>query len=819
VIGQSPRRKEDERLLTGRGRFIDDIAPPGLVHLAVVRSTHARARIIAVDARAARELPGVAVFLADDLPELAEPLPAARADRTNPYVRLDTPRPQWPLARGEVRYVGEPIAAVVGRDPYQAADAAETVRIEYEARPAVVDAEVAMTGASPAVHEGASNVVGQVSKVIGDVDRAFAEADVVVEDHPAHGRVSSMAIETRGLCAQFDPATRSLTVWAPHQGPYNLRAAIAARLGLPAESVRVIAPDTGGGFGPKEGIYPEDILVPLLAYRLGRPVKWIQTRTEFMSSTHQARQQSHHARLAATRDGRILGLDVRLVKDVGAYHAFSVHEPTNTINHLPSQYKVPTFRAEGFSVVTNKAPSAPYRGAGRPEAILVIERLLDRLAVGLGLDPAEVRAKNLIAPKEMPYRPGLVYRDGVPVSYDGGDYPLELRRALDLLDYAGWRKRQTELRAAGRRVGLGIAGYLEAGGSVRPGEWATVKVDERGHVEVLIGVSGSGQGHETVFAQVCAEYLGAAFHDIRVRGGDTSLVPYGYGTGASRVAVNTGNAVAQAAAAVKVQACRVAAGLLECATADVRIEEGRAFVVGAPSHAIPLSQVARVALRDRSLVELGGPGLWATKFYAPPTVTWSSGVHAAVVEVDAETGRLTIVRYVIVHDCGRQLHPVIVDGQMIGGFAQGLGVVLGEHVVYGDDGQLLTSTLMDYPIPRANDMPPLAMEHLHFATDHNPLGVRGVGEGATGPPTAAIANAVADAFEGRLDIPSPVLTPERVYTLLRNAGFAPGGGSTASAATLPPAPPSAWRPARAPARTSWPRSARPPRPGSDRRPA
>jgi len=771
VIGQSPRRKEDERLVTGRGRFIDDIAPPGVLHLAVVRSTHARARIVGIDRDGARGRPAVAVFLADDLPGLAEPLPAARADRTNPYVRLDTPRPQSPLAHGEVRYVGEPIAVVIAPDPYQAADAAELIRIEYEPRPAVVDAETAMTAASSAVHAGASNVVGQVEKTIGDVERAFAEADVIVEDHPSHGRVTSMAIETRGLCAALDPATGGLTVWAAHQAPYHLRGVVAARLGLPAESVRVIAPDTGGGFGPKEGIYPEDVLVPLLAHRLGRPVKWIQTRTEFLSSSHQARQQAHHARLAATRDGRILGLDVRIVKDVGAYHYFSVHEPTNTINHLPSQYKIPAFRAEGFSVVTNKTPSAPYRGAGRPEAILVVERLLDRLAETLGLDPAEVRARNQIAPAEMPYRPGLVYRDGVAVSYDGGDYPLELRRALDLIDYAGWRKRRRELRAQGRRIGLGIAGYLEAAGSVRPGEWATVKVDDRGHVEVLIGVSASGQGHETVFAQVCAEFLGAAFDDIRVRGGDTTLVPFGYGTGASRVAVNTGNAVAVAAADVKVKACRVAARLLECAPEDVRIEDGRAFVVGTPGRTIPLAQIARVALTDRGLVELGGPGLWATKFYAPPTVTWSSGVHAAVVEVDVETGRLAILRYAIVHDCGRQLHPVIVDGQIVGGFAQGLGVVLGEEIVHDGDGQLLTNTLMDYPIPRADDMPPLAMEHLHFATSHNPLGVRGVGEGATGPPTAAIANAVADAFEGRLHITDPVLTPHRVHALLRQAGI------------------------------------------------
>jgi carbon-monoxide dehydrogenase large subunit len=773
MIGQSPRRKEDERLLTGRGRFIDDIALPSLLHLALVRSTHARARIVAIDTTAARRLPGVSLFLAGDLPELDDPLPAQPAYALNLYVRLDTPRPELALARDEVRYVGEPIVAVVAPDAYAAADAAEAVRVEYAPSPAVVDAESAMSAEAPAVHEGARNVVGHVSAVIGDVERVFAEAEVVVEDHPAHGRLSSMAMETRGGCARFDPATRTMTVWAPHQSPYAVRSAVAARLGLPADSVRVIVPDTGGGFGPKEGVYPEDVIVPVLAYRLGRPVKWIQTRAEFMVSSHHARQQAHHARLAATREGRILGLDVKMVKDVGAYHSHSVNEPTNTINHLPSQYRVPAFRAEAFSVVTNKVPSAPYRGAGRPEAILVIERLLDRLAAKLGLDPAEVRAKNLVTRDEMPYRTGLVYRDGVAVSYDGGDYPLELRRALELLDYAGWRARQAGLRAQGRRVGLGIAGSLEAGGSARPGEWATVKVDDRGNVEVLIGVSGSGQGHETVFAQVCAEYLGARFEDIRVRGGDTSLLPHGYGTGASRVAVNTGNAVAHAAKTVRGKACRVAAHLLECAPEDVRVESGQAFVAGSPARAISLGRLARAALRDRGLIEQGEPGLWATKFYAPPTVTWSSGVHAAVVEVDVETGRVSILRYVIVHDCGRQLHPVIVEGQIVGGFAQGLGVALGEDIVYGEDGQILTSTLMDYLVPRAGDMPPLVVEHMHFPTDNNPLGVRGVGEGATGAPTAVLANAVSDAFDGRLDIRSPVLTSERVWALLRAAGIAP----------------------------------------------
>jgi carbon-monoxide dehydrogenase large subunit len=696
-------------------------------------------------------------------------LPAASADPTNPYVVFDSPRPQPVLARGEVRHVGEAVAAVLADDRYAAADAAEAVVVEYEPWPAVVDAEAAMADTAPQVHAGQSNVVGRIEKVVGDVARAFAEAAVVVEDRLGHVRVSSMALEPRAVCASFAADTETLTVWAGHQQPFNLRSAVATLLGLPGERVRVIAPDTGGGFGPKIAVYPEDVLVPLLAYRLRRPVKWIQTRTEFMQSTHQAREQRHEARLAASQDGRVLALDVRIVKDVGAYHYFSINEPTNTINHLPSQYRIPALRAEGVSVVTNKVASSPYRGAGRPEAVFVIERLLDRLARRLGLDPAEVRLRNLVRPEDMPYAPDLVYRDGVPVRYDGGDFPLELRRALDLADYYGWRKRQIELRRDGRHVGLGIASYMEAGGSPSPGEWAAVTVDDQGQVAVGIGVSASGQGHETVFAQVCAEYLGARFEDVRVRGGDTTLVPHGYGTGASRVAINTGNAVAVAAESVRRKACRVAARLLECNEQDVRIENGQAFVIGAPMRALPLGRVARAALRDRTLADLGGPGLWDTKFYALPTVTWASGVHVAVVEVDRDTGRVTILKYVMVHDCGRQLHPVIVDGQVQGGFVQGLGVPLGEQIVYDAQGQLLTGSLMDYPIPRADDIPDVVTEHLVFPTDHNPLGVRGVGEGPTCAPATVIANAVDDAFDGRLNIYDPVLTPARVRALIEEA--------------------------------------------------
>jgi carbon-monoxide dehydrogenase large subunit len=771
MIGQSPRRREDERLLAGRGRFVDDIRLPGLLHLALVRSAHARAGLVRVDLSAARARPGVMALAAGDLAELTASLPAASADPTNPYVILDSPRPQPVMAAGEVRHVGEAIAAVLANDRYQAADAAEAVGVDYEPWPAVVDAEAAMHERAPRVHAEQSNVVGRIRKVVGDVERAFAEAAVVVEERLAHVRVSSMALEPRAVCASFDADTEILTIWAGHQQPYNLRITVAAVLGLALESVRVVVPDTGGGFGPKIAVYPEDVLVPVLAYRLRRPVKWIQTRTEFMQSTHQAREQWHEARLAASADGQLLALDVRIVKDVGAYHYFSINEPSNTINHLPSQYRIPALRAEGISVVTNKVASSPYRGAGRPEAVFVIERLLDRLARRLGMDPAELRFRNLVGPEQMPYAPDLVYRDGVPVRYDGGDFPLELRRALALADYDEWRRRQVELRRQGRHVGLGIAGYMEAGGSPSPGEWAGVRVDDQGGVAVSIGVSASGQGHETVFAQVCAEYLGARFEDVRVRGGDTALVPHGYGTGASRVAINTGNAVALAAESVRRKACRVAARMLEVGEGDVRIENGQAFVVGAPMRAVSLGRLARAALRDRTLADLGGPGLWETRFYALPTVTWASGVHVAVVEVDAETGRVTILKYVMVHDCGRQLHPVIVDGQVLGGFVQGLGVPLGECIVYDERGQLLTGSLMDYPIPRADDVPAVVTEHLVFPTDHNPLGVRGVGEGPTCAPATVIANAVDDAFEGRLDIRDPVLTPARVRALLEGAGL------------------------------------------------
>src|SRR5262245_52531884 len=464
MIGKSPRRREDERLLVGRGRFVDDLHPPGLLHMAVVRSPHARARVTRVDKAPALAVPGVVgVFVNEDLPSLTNVLPTFVEPASNPYAVFNTPPPQLALARGEVRHVGEAMAVVVADTAYAARDGVDAVVVEYEPQPAIVDAEEAMKD-GPRVHAGLSNVVGQIRMHVGDVDAALARADVIIEDRIDYARVTSMPMEPRATCAQWDPVGETLTVWSGAQIPYMVRDAVALFTGLRNESVRVLVQDTGGGFGPKAAVYPEDVLVGVLAHRLGRPLKWVQSRTEFMLSSQHSREQYHWVKLGATRDGQLLALDVKIVKDVGAYHAWALIDPTNCVNHMPSHYTLRNLRAEGVCVLTNKVPTSPYRGAGRPEAVFVMDRLLDRLAAELRMDPAELRMKNSIPAEAMPYRPGTIYRDGVPCVYDGGDYPFELRKALELADYDGWRKKQKELRAQGRYIGVGISSYLEAGG-------------------------------------------------------------------------------------------------------------------------------------------------------------------------------------------------------------------------------------------------------------------------------------------------------------------------------------------------------------------
>jgi len=738
VIGASPRRTEDPRLLTGAGQFLDDLGRPGMVHLGVVRSLHAHARIVRVDAAAARRRPGVlAVWSASDLPEVARPLAEGGAASGRPYA---VPV----LARDVARYAGEPVAVVVADSAARVADALDVVTVEYEPLAPLADVEAAR-GAVTRLHPGwPDNVALSVRGAVADVEAGLATAAVVVEARLRHPRLAAVPIEPRGALAYRDEVSGELTVWSSQQNPYRVRDALAAVLGVPPATVRVRIPDVGGAFGPKGSVYPEEILVAAAALRLGRPVKWVETRREDFTALGHDRAQVHAARIGFAPDGAILALDDTFLADVGAYPAEGSGLTQNTVNHLPGPYRVPAYRCVGTSVVTTKTVNAAYRGAGRPEAVFAMERLMDLGARRLGLDPAELRRRNLVRPDEMPYRPGLVYKDGVPIAYDPGDFPAAFERALVLLDYEGWRARQRAQARSARRVGVGLACYAQGTG-LGPFEGATVRVDPGGRVYVVVGVAAQGQGHGTTLAQIAAGELGARLEDVVVVAGDTALAPFGMGTGGSRVIANAGPAVARSAGEVRARAARVAAELLECAPEDVRIANGRVHVVGAPARALALGSVAQAAVRSKALREVGEPGLNACTYFYPDTVTWAFGMQAAAVEVDVDTGAVRLCAYAIVHDPGRAVNPAIVEGQLQGGAAQGIGAGLLEAVVYDAADQLLTASLMDYAIPRADDLPPLPVALLEHASTVNPLGVKGVGESGAIPGAAAIANAVEDA--------------------------------------------------------------------------
>src|SRR5712691_3694592 len=765
MIGASPRRKEDRRLLVGVGRFVDDLTREGLLHLAVARSVQAHARIAKIALAEARALPGVvAAWSAADLPETARPMPSAYG-----AVRKGRPWSQPILARDRVRYVGEPVAVVVAESPYRVADALELVRVEYEPLPTLTTVEAAL--ASPTrLHDGwPDNAALAVGAAIGDAERALATADIVIHETFRHPRLAAVPIEPRGVLAYRDGDSGALVVWSSCQNPYSVRDIVAAALELPAEAVRVVVPDVGGAFGPKGSVYPEEILVAAAALRLGRPVKWIETRREDFASLGHDREQTHEARIGFARDGTIVAIDDRFLADVGAYPAQGDGLTANTVNHLPGPYRVAHYRNAGTSVVTNKTPNAAYRAAGRPEAVLVMERLMDLGARRLGLDPAEIRRRNLVRPEEMPYRPGLTYKDGVPIAYDPGDFPHAFERALGLLGYDDWRKRQRAQAATSRRIGVGLACYAQGTG-LGPFEGATVRVDPSGKVYVLIGVAGQGQGHATTLAQIAASELGAAFDDVIVSAGDTTLFPFGMGTGGSRVMANAGPAVARTAREVRERAARVAAELLECATEDVRIERGRAHVAGVPDRFVTLGRVAQAAVKSKALKPTGEPGLNACTYFYPDTVTWAFGTQAAVVDVDIESCRVRLMAYAVVHDPGRAINPAIVEGQLQGGAAQGLAAGLLEGLVYDEAGQLLTGSFMDYCIPKSDDVPWLPVALTEHRSVINPLGVKGVGESGAIPGAAAIVNAVEDALaEFGVTLREAPATAARVWQALHEA--------------------------------------------------
>jgi CO/xanthine dehydrogenase Mo-binding subunit len=530
----------------------------------------------------------------------------------------------------------------------------------------------------------------------------------------------------------------------------------------------------GGGFGVKGHVYPEEILVPAAARRLGRPVKWVETRREHFLTAAADRDQAHAARIGVRRDGSIAALETSFTRDHGAFPTLGEAITQNTINHLPGPYRVPAYRAVGRNVVTHKTFAAAYRGAGRPEAAFVLDRLLDRAARRLGMDPAELRRRNMIRPGDMPYASGLTYRDGVPITYDPGDYVAAFDEALARLGYPRWRGEQARRRGTPRPIGIGLSAYVEGTG-LGPFEGADVRVDRDGTVFVHLGVSAQGQGHETTLAQICADVLGVPLEAVVVKGGDTQLVGYGMGTIASRVAAVAGPAVARSAGEVADKARLVAGDIFECAPEDVVLAGGRVAVKGAPDRSLPLAEVARAAVRSRALARTSGPGLSACAFFYPGSVTWAFGVQGVVVEVDLDACTLGLLAHVAMHDCGRPINPVIVEGQLHGGIAQGLGSALGEALVYDDVGQLLTGTFMEYGLPRADQVPPLEVVHMDFPSVVNPLGIKGVGESGVIAPAAAIANAVEDALaDYGVEVDAAPVTAARVFEMLRAGGRWPG---------------------------------------------
>ncbi len=770
-FGAAVRRREDPRFLRGEARYVDDVKLPGLLHAAFLRSPHAHALIRSIRTDAAAALPGVVrVFTFADLERWMKPLPlfGAVPPGLAAAIRFDLRQaPQYPLCRDRARHVGEIVAMVVATSRARAEDAVERIEVDWEPLPPVADMEAAAAPGAPLVHpEWGTNVAVGFGHAVGDPDGAFARADVVVSETFRIQRYVGMPLETRGVVAAWDRRDGTLTTWNSTQVSHFVQQGLAAALDLPPHRIRVIAPDLGGGFGTKASGYAEDVLIPLAARILGRPVKWIEDRREHMVGAAHARHQVHRIALAATRDGVILGLRDRITLDLGAYNVWGIVLPYNTVAHLIGPHRIRHLRVDVEAVVTHKTPNAPYRGAGRPETVFAMDRAVDRLARELGLDPAEVRRRNYIRPDELPYDLGLPYRDGNPLVYDTGDFPAALEAALAAAGYDEFRRQQARWRAEGIYRGIGISGYVE-GTAIGPFEGATVKLDLAGRVTVATGAVNSGQGHETSFAQVAADALGVPLDWVTVIGGDTAAVPFGVGTFASRSAVTAGSSIVDAAREVRRKLVRAAAALLEAAPEDIEIEDGRVSVRGAPDSAVPLARVIQASIPTFARPGVAPADFEATAYHHVPTVTYASAVHVAQVEVDVRTGHVRLRRYVVAHDCGRVINPRIVEGQVHGGVAQGVGGALLEEMVYDDEGQLLTGSLMDYLIPTAMELPPIETVHLEFPSPRNPLGAKGLGEGGAISPPAAIANAIEDALAPfGVRITGTPVTPARLLALL-----------------------------------------------------
>jgi CO/xanthine dehydrogenase Mo-binding subunit len=778
------RRKEDLRLAAGDGRYLDDLGHHALA-AAFLRSPHAHARIVDIDITDALTVDGlVAIYTYEDLDgRVAEPLPLLI-----PHPSLHAPRTGYALANGVVNHVGEAVVMVVATDRYVAEDAVERIRVEWEVLPAVVGLHNA-AAAEHAVHsEIPDNIAAHMVQSVGDVEAQIAAAPRQISMVLHVERSASTPLEGKGVYARYDTDDRSLRVYSSTQTSTSVRFALAAKLGLPVDRVEVVTPDVGGGFGVKiMHPWPEEVLVPWAAIRLRREVKWVEDRREhFVSSAHE-RAQEHTIRVGFDDAGRILGLDVRFLHDNGAYTPYGIIVPIITSTQLLGPYKLGSYRVEFHSLYTNTVIVTPYRGAGRVHGCFVMERVMDAVADHCGLDRSVVRANNMIQPSEMPYDQGLIFQDGRPLIYDTGDFPASLSKALNLVDWATFESVRDAARAEGRRVGIGLATYVEGTG-VGPYEGAHVRVETSGDVVVSTGLTTQGQGHETVFAQIAAQELGVPVSRVTVTTGDTRRFKYGVGTFASRAAVMSGNAVAAAARKVRAKALRIAAQALAADEGELSIEDGtiavRGFDADGPRIALatvavlanPLryafdeeakraTQFAAPASDGPPVAEGEEPGLEATGWYSPVRSTFANGVHAAVVETDPETAEIKVLRYCVVHDCGTIINPMIVEGQVHGGVGQGIGGALYERIVYDEAGQLVNASFMDFLMPYASEVPIVEMDHLTSPSPLNPLGVKGVGEAGVIPGHAVIASAVEDAEGFRID--RMPISPSELWELRR----------------------------------------------------
>ncbi len=783
LVGEPIRRVEDPRLLAGHGRYLDDLGQDA-AEVAVLRSPHAHAKILDIDVSAALDVPGLlAIYTYEDLTgPLAEPLPLLI-----PHPALTHGRTQYPLARDEVNYAGEAIALVVAENRYLAEDAVQRIVVSYEPLPAVVGVAAARA-AEQLVHDDVpGNVAANLVQEVGDAAAAIAAAPHRLRLELAVERSASMPLEGRGVLARWDGDSGRLRIWTSTQTSTGVRAAVATKLGLDLGQVEVITPDVGGGFGVKiVHPWPEEVLVPFAARNLGRPVKFTEDRREhFISAAHE-RGQLQQVEVGFDDEGRLLGMSVRFWHDNGAYIPYGLIVPIITSTQLLGPYKLPAYRVEFDSLYTNTVIVTPYRGAGRPQGVFAMERTLDAIARDLRLDRAAVRAVNFIQPGEMPYDQGLIFQDGRPLVYDSGDFPASLEKLKKLVDWDSWTAYQAAARAEGRRVGLGIACYVEGTG-VGPYEGGHVQVETSGKVKVATGLTSQGQGHQTAFAQIVADELGVPLSDIEVVTGDTRRFPYAVGTFASRAAVMSGSAIALAARAARAKILKVAADALEADPSDLEIVDGRVRVVGVPGTEISLGTIAvlsnplRYAFDEASkaatqfavgdpdsapVPEDDEPGIEGRDYYSPLRSTFANGMHAVMVETDPDTAEIRVLRYCVVHDCGTLINPMIVEGQVHGGVAQGVGGALYERMAYDESGQLQNASFMDFLMPYVSEVPDgIEIDHLETPSPLNPLGIKGAGEAGVIPSAAVFASAISDA-EG-FQITSMPISPSELFELRR----------------------------------------------------